>query len=60
MFKYDGTLLARERRDVLLQADWVPVPAGVPVRPLDHAGAACVLIFLRCRSLGASRRLQLA
>ena len=28
MFKYDGTLVARERREVLYEAAWVPAPEG--------------------------------
>ena len=28
VFKYDGTLVAREKRDVLYEAAWVPAPAG--------------------------------
>jgi hypothetical protein len=28
VFKYDGTLLAREKRDVLYEASWVAMPPG--------------------------------
>lgn len=28
VFKYDGTLVAREKRDVLYEASWLPAPEG--------------------------------
>eukprot|EP00887_Chlorella_sp_A99_P004853 scaffold4.g4853.t1 len=44
VFKYDGTLVAREARDVLLEAAWVPARPGAyedrPQSPRAAAGAA--------------------
>ncbi|GAB4814302.1 hypothetical protein N2152v2_001348 [Parachlorella kessleri] len=41
VFKYDGTLLARERRDVLLEARWLPAPEGTfEDRPQSPRAAA--------------------
>jgi hypothetical protein len=44
IFKYDGTLIVREKRDVLYGAAWLPAPAGTyedrPQSPRAAAGAA--------------------
>ncbi|PSC70931.1 eukaryotic translation initiation factor eIF2A family [Micractinium conductrix] len=41
IFKYDGTLLAREKRNVLLEASWVPAAEGTfEDRPQSPRGAA--------------------
>lgn len=40
IFKYDGTLVARERRDVLYEASWLPAPEGeYEDRPQTPRGA---------------------
>lgn len=43
IFKYDGTLLYREKRDVLYEAAWMPTPPGTfedrPQSPRAAAGA---------------------
>ncbi|KAI3428624.1 hypothetical protein D9Q98_007447 [Chlorella vulgaris] len=44
IFKYDGTLLVKEKRDVLYEASWMPAAAGAfedrPQSPRASAGAA--------------------
>ncbi|KAL4428252.1 hypothetical protein ABPG75_002341 [Micractinium tetrahymenae] len=44
VFKYDGTLVAREKRDVLYEASWLPAPEGTyddrPQSPRAAGGAA--------------------
>lgn len=54
VFKYDGTLLAREKRDVLLEARWLPAAPGALL-----AWRMCVLsLMLLRRSLPAAPLLR--